>query len=133
MRLKVNPGKCTGCRSCMLICSFMHTEECNYRDSRVKILSEEARGKHTPVVCQFCEEPPCVKACPAGALSRNEANGVIEIASDLCNGCEACVTACPFGAMFFDSKTERPFTCDLCQGDPECVKVCQLPEALVYA
>lgn len=133
MRLRVNPGKCTGCRSCMLICSFMHADECNYHDSRVKIVSEETRGKHTPVICRFCEEPACVSACPTGALSRNEANGVILVASDLCNGCEACVGACPFEAMFFNPKTGRPFTCDLCQGDPECVKVCQLPEALVYA
>jgi hypothetical protein len=35
--------------------------------------------------------------------------------------------------MFFDQKNQRAFTCDLCQGNPECVKVCQLPEALVYA
>lgn len=133
MRLKVNPGKCTGCRSCMLICSFMHTEECNYHDSRVKIRSEEARGKHTPVVCRFCEEPACVSACPVGALTKSDSSGAIQVDQELCNGCEACVTACPFGAMFFDPRSQRPFTCDLCHGDPECVKVCQLPEALVYA
>lgn len=133
MRLKVNPGKCTGCRSCMLICSFMHTEECNYHDSRIRILSDEARGRHTPVLCQFCKEPSCVSACPIEALSQDETTGVIELDSERCNGCEACVSACPFGAMFFDVKQVRPFTCDLCRGDPECVKVCQLPEALIYA
>ena len=132
-KLQVNPIKCTGCRSCMLVCSFRHTDECNYHDSRIKIASEEARGRHTPVLCQFCEDPPCVSACPVEALSKQSQTGAIAVDPELCTGCEVCVSACPFNAMFFDQKEQRPFTCDLCQGNPECVKVCQLPEALVYA
>jgi hypothetical protein len=34
--------------------------------------------------------------------------------------------------MFFDPENQIAFTCDLCHGDPECVKICQLPEALSY-
>jgi len=74
-----------------------------------------------------------VSACPVEALSKQSATGAIQVDPGLCNGCEACVTACPFNAMFFDQRNQRAFTCDLCQGNPECVKVCQLPEALVYA
>ena len=132
-KLRVNGTKCTGCRSCMLVCSFTHADECNYHDSRIKIVSEEARGRHTPVLCQFCEDPPCTAACPVGALSKRSATGAIEVDPDLCTGCESCVGACPFHAMFFDQKNQKAFTCDLCRGNPECVKVCQLPEAVVYA
>jgi len=131
-RLVVNSQKCTGCRICMLICSFIHTEECNYHDSRIRIVSQEARGRHTPVLCQFCEGPPCVSVCPVEALSRYTATGTIQIDLNLCNGCKLCISACPHDAMFFNERTQQAFTCDLCQGDPECVKVCQLPQALVY-
>jgi len=132
-KLMVNSTKCTGCRSCMLVCSFTHADEGNYHDSSIKIVSEEARGRHTPVLCQFCEAPPCAAACPVGALSKQSATGAIEVDPDLCTGCESCVGACPFHAMFFDQKNQKAFTCDLCRGNPECVKVCQLPEAVVYA
>ncbi len=132
-KLTVQPQKCTGCRSCMLVCSFIHADACNYQDSRIKIASEESRGRHTPSVCRFCEDPPCIQACPVDALSKGGETNAIRIDTALCNGCQSCVSACPYEAMFFDPKTDRAFTCDLCGGDPECVKVCQLPEALVWS
>lgn len=131
-RLVAHPAKCTGCRSCMLTCSFTHTEACSYHGSRIKIVSEEAHGKHAPVVCQFCENPACVSACPVEALSKDAQTGAIRVDGNLCDGCQACITACPFEAMFLDRENQKAFTCDLCQGDPECLKVCQLPEALTY-
>jgi len=131
-RLVAHPSKCTGCRSCMLLCSFMHTDACSYHGSRIKIVSDEAHGRHTPVLCQFCEDPPCISACPVEALSKNAQTGAIRVDGSLCNGCQACIGACPFAAMFFDPEDQKVFTCDLCQGDPECVKICQLPEALSY-
>lgn len=131
-KLQAHPNKCTGCRSCMLICSFMHADLCNYHDSRIKIISDEAHGRHTPILCQFCEAPPCVNACPVEALSRDPETGAIHVDGGLCNGCLACISACPFEAMFFDQENQKAFTCDLCGGNPECFKVCQLPEALVY-
>lgn len=130
--LVAHPNKCTGCRSCMLICSFMHTDACNYHDSRIKIVSDEAHGMHTPVLCLFCEDPLCISACPVEALSRNPKTSAIQIDVGLCNGCQLCIPACPFEAIFFDPENQKAFTCDLCQGDPECVKICQLPEALTY-
>ncbi|MBW1678796.1 MAG: hypothetical protein JRJ08_01425, partial [Deltaproteobacteria bacterium] len=30
----------------------------------------------------------------------------------------------PFGALFIHDDVEQPIKCDLCGGDPECVKVC---------
>ena len=131
-RLLAHPNKCTGCRSCMLICSFMHTDACSYHGSRIKIVSDEGHGIHTPKLCQFCEDPPCVNACPAEALSKNPKTNSIQVDASLCNGCQVCISACPFGAMFFDPEDQKAFTCDLCQGEPECVKICKLPEALSY-
>jgi len=37
-----------------------------------------------------------------------------------------CVSACPFGAMGFDVQQKRVFKCDLCDGDPQCVRFCDM-------
>jgi Fe-S-cluster-containing dehydrogenase component len=50
--------------------------------------------------------------------------GVVKIDYDKCIGCRMCVAACPFGAMNFDSVAKKVAKCDLCDGDPECVKFC---------
>ncbi|HSR11753.1 MAG TPA: 4Fe-4S dicluster domain-containing protein [Thermodesulfobacteriota bacterium] len=131
-KLSADPIKCTGCRSCMLVCSLMHTDAHSYDGARIRIQSDEPRGVHTPVLCKFCEDPDCVSACTVQALSKDQKTGSIRVDDSLCNGCEACVDSCPHSAMFFDAEKGVPFTCDLCQGDPECVKVCRLPEALNY-
>ena len=101
-RLVTHPSKCTGCRSCMLVCSFIHTDACSYPGSRIKIISDEGRGIHTPTLCQFCEDPPCASACPVEALSKNPKTNAIHVDESLCNGCQACVDACPFGAPAID-------------------------------
>jgi Fe-S-cluster-containing dehydrogenase component len=70
--------------------------------------------------------------CPAGAISRSEATGALEIDQERCVGCKMCLMACPFGAPVVLPATGKMTKCDLCQGDPECVKFC--PEgALEYA
>ena len=48
-----------------------------------------------------------------------------------CVGCGMCVHACPFGAVGFDKDRGRPFKCDLCGGDPLCVRFCE-PGALTF-
>jgi len=131
-KLSADPIKCTGCRSCMLVCSFMHTDASSYHGSRIRIESDEARGRHTPVLCRFCDDPECINACPVQALSKEDKTGAIQVDRSLCNGCQSCLQSCPHGGLFFDAENGKPFTCDLCQGDPECLKVCQLPQALSY-
>ena len=116
----------------MLVCSFMHTDASSYHGSRIRIESDEARGQHTPVLCRFCDDPECLSACPVQALSKEAKAGSIRVDGSLCNGCQSCLQGCPHGAIFFDDENGKPFICDLCQGDPECLKVCQLPEALSY-
>ncbi|MDH5703068.1 MAG: 4Fe-4S binding protein, partial [Aigarchaeota archaeon] len=46
-----------------------------------------------------------------------------------CIGCKECVWACPFGAM--SVKKGVAVKCDLCDGEPECAKVC-VPGAIRY-
>jgi Fe-S-cluster-containing hydrogenase component 2 len=38
---------------------------------------------------------------------------------------------CPFGGVGIDAKQGKVVKCELCEGDPICVKFCE-PEALLY-
>ena len=35
-----------------------------------------------------------------------------------------CVTACVYGGIAIDPRTKKAIKCDLCNGDPACVKAC---------
>ena len=59
------------------------------------------------------------------AISRDADRLRTVIDYNLCVGCRMCVYACPFGAMGFDADRGRPYKCDLCGGDPLCVKFCE--------
>jgi Fe-S-cluster-containing hydrogenase component 2 len=48
----------------------------------------------------------------------------VSISSEKCIGCYECITACPFNAIRVDTGEGLVFKCDLCGGDPECVKWC---------
>ncbi|MBU1195886.1 MAG: 4Fe-4S dicluster domain-containing protein [Proteobacteria bacterium] len=48
-----------------------------------------------PRRCMHCENPPCVKLCPWGAL-KQETNGLSRIDPDLCLGGAKCKTVCPW-------------------------------------
>ncbi|WP_026370641.1 4Fe-4S dicluster domain-containing protein [Kallotenue papyrolyticum] len=49
-------------------------------------------------VCKHCVNAPCLEVCPTGAIIRTEFDSVY-IQEPVCNGCRACVAACPFGVI----------------------------------
>jgi len=65
------------------------------------------------------------------AIKRDEETGAMLIDYDLCVGCRLCLMLCPFGGINFDAKNRKVLKCDLCGGEPVCVKFCE-PEALQY-
>jgi Fe-S-cluster-containing hydrogenase component 2 len=88
-------------------------------------------GFELPMLCQQCEDAPCMAVCPKDALARDPVLGRVTLDYDLCIGCKLCVVACPFGGMGIDTVTRRVIKCDLCDGDPTCVRFCD-PGALQY-
>jgi Fe-S-cluster-containing dehydrogenase component len=73
-----------------------------------------------------------VAACPTEALFKDETTGAVLLHPDDCIGCSACVDACPFGMAILHLETGLALICDLCGGDPACVKRCATG-AIVYA
>jgi len=51
--------------------------------------------------CRRCEDAPCIAACPAEALEKDD-EGIINRLTNLCVSCKSCVTICPFGTMMTD-------------------------------
>ena len=51
-------------------------------------------------------------------------NGAILIDAEKCSGCALCVPSCPIGMIRIDPVTNVAIKCNLCDGDPECVKRC---------
>jgi len=79
-------------------------------------------------VCKHCVRAGCLEVCPTGAIIRTEFDSVY-IQQDVCNGCRACVSACPFGVVDIgdDGKAHK---CTLCYDrlqhglEPACAKAC---------
>ncbi len=128
--IKVDTPACTGCRLCEMACSLYHEDAVNLNKARIRISDKWDESLFEPHVCQLCDAPDCVTACPTSALTQ-DSRGIIQVDGDLCNGCEACVTACSYGAIRWDNEFERLFVCDRCDGDPTCVKLCSV-KALVF-
>ena len=122
--LIVDAQKCIGCRSCENYCALKHEQVCNPAKGRIHVVKWEQDAVFVPVNCMRCEQPACELACPRHATFRNYQTGALEVNPDRCIGCLSCVFECPFGATFVDPEDGRVLKCDLCGGDPTCVKVC---------
>ena len=89
---------------------------------------QEQRWLMMSDVCKHCVRAGCLEVCPTGAIIRTEFDTVF-IQQDVCNGCRACISACPFGVVDIgdDGKAHK---CTLCydrlqQGrEPACAQAC---------
>lgn len=122
-QLVIKPEKCVGCRTCELVCSFGHTQQFNPTLSNVTVFDYEEEVVSVPVMCLQCDEAPCLKVCPVGAISRNE-EGLVSVDNGKCIVCKMCTNACPLGNINYSPITRKVFKCDLCEGEPKCVTFC---------
>lgn len=121
-RMLVDAKACAGCRACELACSFVHTGSFTEAAARILVRKDDAMGSDEPVVCRQCGVARCVEACPEEALRRDPATKAVVVDEERCTGCGRCASACPFKVIRFVD--DFPLICDLCGGEPQCVKRC---------
>jgi formate dehydrogenase iron-sulfur subunit len=141
---------CIGCKACEVACkqwnqlpadgfnftgkSYDNTERLDSTTWRHVAFKEQigetgSRWLMMSDVCKHCEDAPCLKSCPTGALIYNEF-GNVYLQADICNGCGYCVSACPFGVLGRNEQDGHAHKCTLCydrQKDgmtPACAKSC---------
>jgi formate dehydrogenase iron-sulfur subunit len=80
--------------------------------------------------CMHCEDPGCLKACPAPGAIVKYANGIVDFVSENCIGCGYCIAGCPFNIPRISKKDNKAYKCSLCSDRvavgqaPACVKTC---------
>jgi Fe-S-cluster-containing dehydrogenase component len=151
--------KCIGCNRCVEACKaendvpdepfFFRTWVERYDvmangETRVECISTRPGGAERPAgaddrdvvrsffvpkLCNHCAHPPCVQVCPVGATFATK-DGVVLVDDKRCIGCRYCIQACPYGARYFDHRTNTVDKCTFCYHRvvkgllPACVEVC---------
>lgn len=131
----IDLNKCIGCGSCIVACKqenglalgeyWTHIHEVGPLGKYPDVESLY----YVPVMCQHCENPPCVLHCPTGA-SYKAKDGTVLIDHDKCVGCQYCIMHCPYGVRTFDPKKGVVDKCNLCAErveagvEPACVDIC---------
>ena len=59
------------------------------------------------LLCNHCDNPPCVRVCPTQATFRRKSDGIVMMDYHRCIGCRYCMAACPFGARSFNFSDPR--------------------------
>ncbi len=124
------------------------TEESSYH------LAKNVEESEFLVLCNHCDEPPCVRACPTKATFKAK-NGIVAMDFHRCIGCRFCMAACPYGARSFNWQDPRPYIkkynkdfptrmrgvvekCNFCGErlalgqEPACVEACRGTGAMVF-
>ena len=118
-----DPARCTGCGECVTACANRHSLEDGPAVAAIRVLTAEKDGRNFAIYCQHCRDPLCMAVCPTRAIAKGE-DGIVRIDRRLCTDCGLCALACPEAAPLKDPETGRVAKCDLCNGDPACVKQC---------
>ncbi len=129
----INIEKCIGCHACVASCKAENNVPLGVFRTWVE---EHEKGEYpnaslffAPKLCNQCDKPPCVQACPVKATYRRE-DGLVLINYEWCIGCGACIQACPYAVRYFDPVKHTADKCTFCvqrvdQGlHPACVDTC---------
>ncbi|MGE4292454.1 MAG: sulfate reduction electron transfer complex DsrMKJOP subunit DsrO [Desulfovibrio sp.] len=70
--------------------------------------SEEVMSREYVLLCNHCENPPCVRVCPTKATFQRP-DGIVAMDYHRCIGCRYCMAGCPYGARSFNFSDPRPY------------------------
>ena len=138
--------RCIGCHTCTIACKLENGFETG---SGIKVHTvggihpDTPEGEYPtlsmhflPILCMHCSAPPCQDACSLGAIYQRK-DGIVLVDSEICDGCQACIEACPYGVLTYDEDKNVIRKCTFCvdrvdQGlDPFCMICCET-EAIFF-
>jgi Fe-S-cluster-containing dehydrogenase component len=136
-----DPNRCTGCQACVVGCWMENRgkQALNWRQVHTfNAFRHPALPLfHLSLACHHCEDPACLRNCPADAYTKDAATGAVTIHAERCMGCRYCTWACPHDAPKFNPAAGTIEKCTFCperigQGlEPACVARCPV-EALGF-
>ena len=96
----VDLNRCTGCMTCVLACKEENGTGPGIWWNRILEIENETLDHITYVryACMHCDQPPCVDACPEGAISKRP-DGIVLIDQEKCKAHRECAKACPYGVI----------------------------------
>ncbi len=133
--------RCIGCDTCSIACKMENNVPIGQNRLRIlnpqqKTVFDKPTGAYPevsmewwPVMCQHCEDAPCIDDCPTYAIHMRD-DGMVEIDEEMCVGCQNCGEACPYDAIDFNSEVGTADKCNMCDHrvqeglQPMCVEVC---------
>ncbi len=132
----VDATRCINCKTCEIACKDANDAVAGRRFRRVRTFE----GGEFPIVyaynismaCNHCEDPACVKECPAKAYTKRDEDGIVIHDPKRCIGCQYCTWVCPYGAPQYDAREGRVRKCNFCVDEldrgtiPACVSACPL-------
>lgn len=143
--LIVDVAKCTNCNLCTLANQDEHVDNefegysapMPRHDHRWIEIKGRERGSgplmdvvYLPVMCQHCDDAPCMAAAKNGAV-RKRPDGIVVIDPVRAKGQRAIADACPYGAVHWNEKLDLPqhwfFDAHLIDSgwtEPRCAQVC---------
>ena len=95
--IKIDLGRCTGCKMCETACAYFHSGKVNRHLSRIKLINLYEMGVDGPVLCAQCLERYCLD-CPENAIIVGDL-GEIVVSMTNCILCKKCERNCPIGAI----------------------------------
>jgi Fe-S-cluster-containing dehydrogenase component/formate-dependent nitrite reductase membrane component NrfD len=129
----IDQDTCIGCHACTVACKAEHGVPVGVNRTWVKYVEKgtfpDTRRLFSVMRCNHCDDAPCVKICPTGALFRRP-DGIVDFDTDDCIGCKSCMNACPYDALYIDPEDHTAQKCNFCAHrvevgvEPACVIVC---------
>jgi anaerobic dimethyl sulfoxide reductase subunit B (iron-sulfur subunit) len=125
--------RCVLCRACEVACKAANNMEPGIKWMRVVEIWGGVYPNVTraffALACMHCGKPPCIEACPTGAISKRDDDGIVVVDREKCigsHGCRECFSACPYGVPQFGEDGIMQM-CDFCTGinmEPACAASC---------